>query len=73
MNVFDENGNKLDYNDLKNHFAKQMNYDACNQFVNIMKQHPTKTRFELEGDIKKEVDDLFIVMDWIEKNYKIDD
>ena len=73
MNVFDENGNKLDYSDLKNHFARQMHFNLCHQFMSIMKQHPTKTRFELEGDIKKEVDDLFIVMDWIEKNYKIDD
>lgn len=73
MELFDENGNQLDYQNMKNHFAKQMDYEACSQFVNIMKQHPTKTRFELEGDIKKEVDDLFIVMHWIEKNYKIHD
>lgn len=72
MELFDKDGNQLDYQDMKNHFARQMHFNACHQFVEIMKRNPNKTRFELEEKDKKEVDELYIVMFWIESNYKLD-
>lgn len=71
MKAYDDQGNEITYEELQQHFAREFHYMACAQFMNVMRDNPTKTRLELEEEDKKKVDDLFVVRNWFEKNLNV--